>query len=215
MATVARQTDLCRRVWRSNIGEWTVGAGKSRLSRAVRPLHETRWCLDTSAPSAEIASGPSARRPSPSGPPPTRRGTGHFARGARLASPAPQGNRTRPAAAPTGPAQRAGGESPAPQGATAAAGTRNPIAMAPDAAAPRQSAPAASADGARAGGVPAGAPAAAAAPHHRFKLLCATRGLSIRPEVPGHWTCHRAPRDACQSYPCSDFLTWCADRLPR
>ena len=30
-------------------------------------------------------SGPSARRPSPSGPPPTRRGTDHFARGARLA----------------------------------------------------------------------------------------------------------------------------------
>ena len=30
-------------------------------------------------------SGPSARRPSPSGPPPTRRGTDHFTRGARLA----------------------------------------------------------------------------------------------------------------------------------
>ena len=78
-------------------------------------------------------------------------------------TPAPQGNRTRPAAAPTAPAQRAAGNSPAPQGATAAAGTRHPIAVAPDAAAPRLSAPAAPALGACAGGVPASAPAAAAA----------------------------------------------------
>ena len=95
-------------------------------------------------------------------------------------------NRTRAAAAPAAPARRGGGDTPAPQGDTAATERQDPIAMLANAAPPRQSAPAAPADGApsaasaataapqsapaalldgaRAGGVPAGAPAVAAAP---------------------------------------------------
>ena len=71
-------------------------------------------------------------------------------------------NRTRASAAPAAPARRGGGDTPTPQGDTAATERQNPIAMLANAAPPSQSAPAALADGARAGGVPSGAPAAAA-----------------------------------------------------
>ena len=71
-------------------------------------------------------------------------------------------NRTPAAAAPAAPARRGSGDTPAPQGDTAAAERQNPIAMLANAAPPRQSAPAALADDARAGGVPSDAPAAAA-----------------------------------------------------
>ena len=71
-------------------------------------------------------------------------------------------NRTRVAAAPAAPARRGGGDTPAPQGDSAAPGRQNPSAMIANSVAPRQSAPAALSDSARAGGVPAGAPAAAA-----------------------------------------------------
>ena len=74
-------------------------------------------------------------------------------------------NRTPAAAAPAAPARRGSGDTPAPQGDTAAAERQNPIAMLANAAPPRQSAPAALSDGARAGGAPSAAPAATAAPH--------------------------------------------------
>ena len=72
-------------------------------------------------------------------------------------------NRTRAAGAPAAPAQR-GGDTPAPQGDTAATERQDPIAMLANAAPPRQSAPAALSDGARAGGAPSAASAATAAP---------------------------------------------------
>ena len=73
-------------------------------------------------------------------------------------------NRTRAAAAPAAPARRGGGDTPAPQGDTAATERQDPIAMLANAAPPRQSAPAALSDGARAGGAPSAASAATAAP---------------------------------------------------
>ena len=71
-------------------------------------------------------------------------------------------NRTRVAAAPAAPARRGGGDTPAPQGDSAAPGRQNPSAMIANSVAPRQSAPAALSDGA--GGAPSGAPAATVAP---------------------------------------------------
>ena len=88
---------------------------------------------------------------------------------------------TRPAAAPAVPAQRGGGDTPAPQGDTAAAGRQNPVAMLANAAPPSQSAPAALSGGARAGGVPSAAPDAAAgrgprpAPHRLAPMPASRR----------------------------------------
>ena len=67
---------------------------------------------------------------------------------------------TRAAGASAAAAQR-GGDTPAPQGDTAAAERQNPIAMLANAAPPRQSVPVALSAGARAGGVPSAAPGAA------------------------------------------------------
>ena len=104
---------------------------------------------------------------------------------AGVATPAPQGKKTHSAAAPAALAQRAGVATPAPQGATAAAGRRSPNAIAPDAAPPRQSAPAALADGARAGGVPSGTLTVAAAPQFAAGAEAdgshAGAGLSVSP----------------------------------
>ena len=73
-------------------------------------------------------------------------------------------NRTRAAVAPTAPAQRGGGDTPALPGDTAAAGGQTQSTTLANAAAARQSVPAALSNGARAGGAPSAAPAATAAP---------------------------------------------------
>ena len=66
MATVARQNDLCGGSDGRTSEYRRSTPGKPRLRRAVRPLHETRWCLDTPVTSAEIASRPFRPR-SPTG----------------------------------------------------------------------------------------------------------------------------------------------------
>ena len=91
---------------------------------------------------------------------------------------------TRPAAAPAVPAQRGGGDTPAPQGDTAAAGRQNPVAMLANAAPPSQSAPAALSGGARAGGVPSAAPDAAAAPRSAAGTSPAGSHAGVAPVSP-------------------------------
>ena len=129
-------------------------------------------------------------------------------------------NRTRAAGAPAAPAQR-GGDTPAPQGDTAATERQNPIAMLANAAAAPHSAPAALvngppvggvpsaaldataapqsaraalSDGARAGGVPAVAPAAAAAP--KFAGGASADGSHAGAGVPGSPVATSAPQPA-------------------
>ena len=129
-------------------------------------------------------------------------------------------NRTRAAGAPAAPAQR-GGDTPAPQGDTAATERQNPIAMLANAAAAPHSAPAALvngppvggvpsaaldataapqsaraalSDGARAGGVPAVAPAAAAAP--KFAGGASADGSHAGAGVPGSPVATTAPQPA-------------------
>ena len=95
---------------------------------------------------------------------------------------------------PAAPARRRGGDTPAPQGDTAATERQNPIAMLANAAPPRQSAPAALLDGARAGGVPSAVPAAAAPP--QFAGGASTDGSDVDAGVPVSPVATSAPRPA-------------------
>ena len=100
-------------------------------------------------------------------------------------------NRTRVAAAPAAPARRGGGDTPAPQGDSAAPGRQNPSAMIANSVAPRQSAPAALSDGA--GGAPSGAPAATVAPQS-VPAACRMAQVALhraRPPLP--WRGSRRP----------------------
>ena len=47
VAAVARQSDLSGGSDGRKSEKRAIGAKKCRLRRAVRPLHDTRWCLDT------------------------------------------------------------------------------------------------------------------------------------------------------------------------
>ena len=105
-------------------------------------------------------------------------------------------NRTRAAAVPAAPARRGDGDTPAPQGDTAAAARRNPIAMLANAAPPRQSAPAAVADGAPAGGAPSAAPAATAP-------QSAPAALSNGAPMPA------PPSRSCRCHSGAEAGTWC------